>query len=33
MANELFIPVMTGEGNRLLTTTLANYRKQLVDNA
>ena len=33
MANELFIPSMTGDGNLLLTTTIANYRRQLVDNA
>lgn len=32
MANELFIPSMTGDGNLLLTTTIANYRKTLVDN-
>lgn len=33
MANELFIPSMTGDGNLLLSTTIANYRKVLVDNA
>ena len=32
MTNELFIPSMTGDGNLLLTTTIANYRKTLVDN-
>lgn len=32
MANELFIPTMTGNGDLLLTTTIANYRKTLVDN-
>ena len=32
MANELFIPSMTGDGNLLLTTTIANYRKTLIDN-
>lgn len=32
MTNELFIPSMTGDGNLLLSTTIANYRKTLVDN-
>lgn len=32
MANELFIPSMSSSGDVVLTTSLADYRKQLVDN-
>jgi len=32
MANELFIPVMSSSGDVVLTTSLADYRKTLVDN-
>ena len=32
MANELFIPVMSQSGDVVLTTSLADYRKQLIDN-
>ena len=33
MTNELFIPSMTGDGDLKLSTTIANYRRTLVDNA
>ena len=32
MANELFIPSMSSSGDVVLTTSLADYRKTLVDN-